>query len=136
MHPTPLTRLRRPGRVRLQHDGGSAPARQPRCLVLFSGPDERQDGLPAASRRRGFHVTAIDTKVGGAQHDVTKSHVRASIEARVRACEFDAVFFGTPCESVSVAHRPQLRSRKQPAGLRDVPKAWRLYLAKHNAFIA
>ena len=104
--------------------------------MLFSGPDERHDGLPAALRRLGFDVVALDTKVGGRQHDVTRADVRAAVEAQIRGGEFDAVFLGTPCESVSVAHRPQLRSRKQPEGLRSAPPGWRLYLAKHNALIA
>ena len=103
-------------------------ARRPRCLIVF-GPDERTDGLPAAPWRAGVDVVCIDTKVG-----VTRAHVCAAIQARLRGGESSAAFTGTPCESM--AHRPQLRSRKRPLGLEEVPPEWRLYLAKHNAFAA
>ena len=117
--------------------GGSEITRRLRCLVIFSGPDEGDVGLPAALRRAGFdEVVAVDTKVGGGRHDVTKASVRAWIEARLRVGDFDAAFLGTPCESMSVAHRPQIRGRTQPSGLRNAPREWWLYLAKHNAYIA
>ena len=51
---------------------------------------------------------------------------------RVRRREFDQVFIATPCASYSVAHRPQLRTRRQPDGLANAPPEWRAYLAKHN----
>ena len=102
-------------------------------LIVFSGDDERDDGLPARCRALGARVTCIDTKVGGNSHDVRRPEVARGLEARVAAGEFDVVFFGTPCESFSIAHRPQLRSRRQLRGLQPPPPGWERYLAKHNA---
>ena len=110
--------------------------RRPRALVLFAGDDEREGGLPQALRRRGFSVTAIDIRIGGRAHDLTRAALRECIESDIRAGEYDAVFFGTPCASVSILHRPQLRGRHHPRGLPGVPPQWQLYLAKHNALIA
>ena len=101
-------------------------------LVLFAGPGGERD-LPARLRARGLAVTAIDTKRGGAGHNVLRPRTGDELLRRVRRGDFDAVFLATPCSSYSVAHRPQLRSRKQPDGLRNAPEEWRAYLAKHNA---
>lgn len=87
-------------------------------------------------RRRGHAVESIDTKVGGAHHDVLRPEVAERIEARVRARYFDGVFLATPCQSFSIAHRPQLRSRAHPLGLPSVPEEWRAYLDKHNRLAA
>ena len=74
----------------------------------------------------------IDTKVGGVGHDVRRPHVGGRILDRVRRGDYDLVFAAPPCESFSVRHRPQLRSRKQPGGLQNAPPEWRAYLQKHN----
>ena len=113
--------------------GGERPAA---VLVLFSGPAERDDGLPAMLRKHGIRVVEIDVKVGGAEHDLTRPDVRAAILKRVQRGEFQAIFMGTPCESFSVAHRPRLRSRHAPWGLDTVPSEWRRYLLKHNQLAA
>ena len=113
-------------------DAGLADEGSWTVLIVFSGDDERDDGLPARCRALGAVVTCIDTKVGGTSHDVRRPEVARALEARVAANEFDVVFFGTPCESFSVAHRPQLRSRRQPRGLQPTPGGWERFLAKHN----
>mmetsp|Transcript_58714 Transcript_58714/g.154320 ORF Transcript_58714/g.154320 Transcript_58714/m.154320 type:complete len:298 (-) Transcript_58714:53-946(-) len=41
-------------------------------LLLFSGPCESESALPALLRRAGCAVTAVDTKLGGAAHDVLR----------------------------------------------------------------
>ena len=46
--------------------------------------------------------------------------------------QYDAVFIATPCSSYSVAHRPQLRSRRHPEGTPTTTASWAAYLAKHN----
>ena len=90
------------------------------ALVVFSGPGHEND-LAARLRARGVRVDVVDTKVGGAAHDVLRQDVGGRLIARTRRGEYDVVFIATPCESFSVAHRPQLRSRKQPDGLRNAP---------------
>ena len=98
---------------------------------MFAGPGGDRD-LPARLRARGIGVTAVDTKLGGAGHDVLRPEVGDTLLRRIRRGDFDAIFVATPCASYSVAHRPQLRSRRQPGGLADAPHNWRAYLAKHN----
>ena len=114
-----------------------APQREPRgvawaeALVVFAGEGGDRD-LPARLRARGIGVTVVDTLQGGARHDVLRSEVGDALLRRVRRREFDTVFIATPCASYSVAHRPQLRSRRQPDGLASAPPEWRAYLNKHN----
>ena len=102
------------------------------ALVLFSGPADRADGLPAQLRALGVSVVEIDVKVGGVDHDLTRPEVAQAILARIRAGEFGVVFSGTPCESFSVAHRPKLRTARWPWGLPQIPEAWARYMRKHN----
>ena len=78
-------------------------------------------------------VVEIDTKVGGADHDLTRVEVVAELERKIREGHFDVVFIATPCESYSVAHEPRLRSSSQPEGITPIPAEWRRYLMKHNA---
>ena len=47
-----------------------------KILVLFSGSGESQSNLPQHLREAGCEVVAIDTKVGGASHDVLRASVR------------------------------------------------------------
>jgi hypothetical protein len=100
-------------------------------VVVFSGEDD-DTSLAARARRRGFDTLAVDTKIGGAGHDVRRPDVREEVE-RWAACSAVAlVFVATPCESFSVAHRPQLRSSRHVRGLPSAPPQWRAYLRKHN----
>ena len=112
--------------------GGDAIRARCNVLVIFSGPYGRPDGLPAELRRLGAVVVEIDTKVGGADHDLTRPVIAERLLARIRAGEFDAVFVATPCESFSIAHRPRLRKSDEPWGISHVPDEWCAYLAKHN----
>ena len=116
--------------------GGTAIRARGSFLIVFSGPAGRDDGLPAALRRRGAVVVEIDTKVGGADHDMTRGEVIEELMRRIRAHEFDGVFIATPCESYSVAHEPRLRTSAQPEGVTPVPPEWRRYLEKHNYLAA
>ena len=81
-------------------------------------------------------MTVVDTKVGGAEHDVRRDGIGRRLIERVRRGDYDVVFAAPPCESFSVAHRPQLRSRRQAAGLHNAPAEWLAYLRKHNQLAA
>ena len=101
------------------------------ALIVFAGPGHESD-LAARLRARGIAVTVVDTKVGGSEHDVRQPRVGQRLIDRVRRGDYDVVFAAPPCESYSVAHRPQLRSRRSAAGLRSAPAEWHAYLRKHN----
>ena len=105
------------------------------ALIVFAGPGHESD-LAARLRARGVAVTVVDTKVGGGEHDVRRQDVGERLVRRVRRGDYDVVFAAPPCESFSVAHRPQLRSRRQPAGLANAPDEWKAYLRKHNELAA
>ena len=128
---------KRDGRPTERDGATGAPRHAPRgaawaeVLVVFAGEGGVRD-LPACLRARGLGVTVVDTKQGGARHDVLRGEVGDALLRRVRRREFDQVFIATPCASYSVAHRPQLRTRRQPDGLANAPPEWRAYLAKHN----
>ena len=118
--------------------GGSGGAERPqhthswaRALVVFAGPGSRTD-LPSQLRRRGWEVTAVDTKLGGWSHDLTRKKVADRLVSWVGGGGFDLVFIATPCASYSVAHRPQLRSRRSPGRVAGVRPEWDAYLAKHE----
>lgn len=102
-------------------------------LLVFAGKAEHDHALVHQLRRAGLVATAIDTKLGGDTHNVLRSGLAERLEWLVRARAYDAVFVATPCESYSVRHAPQLRSRAQVAGIEPVPPEWQRYLAKHNA---
>ncbi len=108
---------------------------QATALIVFAGPGHEHD-LAAQLRARGVAVTAIDAKVGGKQHDVRRPGVGGKLLDNVRRGYYDFVFAAPPCESYSVAHKPQLRSRRQPEGLANAPAEWRAYLKKHNELAA
>lgn len=105
------------------------------ALIVFAGPGHSSD-LAARLRARGVAVTVIDTKVGGGEHDVRQPRVGDRVIERVRRGDYDVVFAAPPCESFSVAHRPQLRARRMPAGHHHVPPEWHAYLRKHNELAA
>lgn len=81
----------------------------------------------------------VDTLVGGEAHDLTRFELREAVCGAVRGGEYELVWMGVPCSSFSVLHvrvgGRQLRSRRQPAGVRPVPREWQAYLEKHNGFV-
>ena len=99
--------------------------------MVFAGPGHEYD-LATRLRARGTRVVVIDTKIGGYRHDLTRPAVAEALIHSVRALEHDFVFIATPCSSYSIAHRPQLRSRRRPMGVPGVPPEWQHYLDKHN----
>lgn len=121
---------------RWETGGGPHGEAPPAVLVLYAGPTERHDSMARILRALGLRVVEIDTKVGGAAHDVTRKEVQEELLARIRAGEFAFVFAAPPCQSYSVAHRPRLRSTEHPEGLPEVPREWQAYLCKHNSITA
>ena len=103
------------------------------ALVIFAGPPGRHDGLPNFLEKLGWRVIMIDIKIGGAAHDVTRPGVAAALLEAIRLGTYDVVFLATPCESFSVAHRPALRTKREPWGVEPMPHRWQLYMRKHNA---
>ena len=101
------------------------------ALIVFAGPGH-DDDLASSLRARGLHVDAVDTKLGGHDHDVTIPAVADALLSATASGRYDFVFIATPCSSYSVAHRPQLRSRRNPMGLPSVPLPWARYIEKHN----
>ena len=68
-------------------------------LVVFAGADDNDQTLPAQLRGAGHRVLAIDTRIGGASHDVLRHDVQQALLYRVRARRFHAVFLAQPCSS-------------------------------------
>ena len=113
-------------------DGGE---RRPRAAVLFSGPCEAEVHLVGELRRAGFDVDAVDTKLGGAAHDLSREEVAGMWLRRIRAGAYSYVHFGTPCSTFSVRHEPVLRWRWDPEG-HEAPAEWQAYVQKHNRLVA
>ena len=113
--------------------GGICPRKARVALVIFAADDERPEGLPAQLRERGFDTIAVDTKIAGDQHNVLSASVRARVAEWLASGVVVCLFMAPPCESFSVAHRPQLRSARQADGILPVPPPWAAYLLKHNA---
>ena len=109
------------------------PRAQLRVLLLFSGPREATSNLPRLLQDAGCDVVAIDTKLGGAAHDVLRPEVGNPILQQVQGAAFDAVFIATPCSSYSVRHDPVLRSDSEPLGVTPLPPGWESYVSKHNS---
>ena len=122
--------------LRRQASGGTGSARNRGCvLILFAGDGEAEHTLPDELRARGFDVLAVDTKLGGGDHNVLRTKVWRWVLATIRAGKYASVYMATPCCSYCVGHRPQLRSRSAPEGV-NVPPEWRAYVNKHNALAA
>ena len=95
--PAPRGQRNQPVDAALSWRGKQTPSLQAltsplRVLVLFAGPCEATSHLPKHLRAAGCVVDAIDTKLGGAAHDVLREGVGSSILTRIKAAEYDAVF--------------------------------------------
>ena len=77
-------------------------------------------------------MTAIDTKLGGGEHNVLQHRLSATLLYRIETGEFDAVFAAPPCSSFSVRHPVRLRTAAQVSGTVPLPAGWQAYVAKHN----
>ena len=100
-------------------------------LIVFSGPGHDLD-LASRLRARGATIHEVDTKLGGHRHDVTRPAVADALISATASGQYHFIFVATPCSSYSVAHKPQLRSRRSPMGIAGVPPEWTRYLEKHN----
>lgn len=110
---------------------GNARRAQSVALIIFD-PDDRAHGLPAQMREAGFDTVSVDTKIDRLEHDVRQGRTQRRIRAWLYAPCLAVLFGAIPCESFSIAHRPQLRSRRQADGIQPTPVGWEAYLAKHN----
>ena len=111
------------------HAGDAAPLR---ILLVFAGAEETWHALPRQLREAGHVVTAIDTRLGGAGHDVLRGGLgQLLLQATVRG-DYDAVFLAPPCSSFSVRHPVRLRSAARPWGVEPLPAGWEGYVRKHN----
>ena len=96
-------------------DGAGTNAPQPsadrrfRFLILFAGDGAVWHALPRLLREAGHSVTAIDTKLGGAAHDVLRGGLAQRLLRAIAEGEYDAVFAAPPCSSFSVRHPKKLR---------------------------
>ena len=112
---------------------GPAPGTgHPQALVLFSGPGEAATHLPSALAAAGFEARAVDTLIGGAQHDLTDDAVAGDYIRRIRAGHYSLVALGTPCSSYSVLREPRLRSKADPTGVDTAPPDWLDSIQMHN----
>ena len=108
-----------------------------RILLVFAGAAETAHALPRQLQEAGHYVTAIDTRLGGAGHDV----VRGGLGQRLlRPCgravvggDYDAAFLAPACSSFSVRHPVRLRSAARPWGVEPLPHGREAYVAKHNS---
>ena len=97
------------------------------ALIVFAGPGHDSD-LAARLRARGVAVTVVDTKVGGAEHDVRQPLVGQRLIERVRRGDYDVVFAAPPCESFSVGRTDRNCARgagplgRRRGALRAAPK--------------
>ena len=104
-------------------------------LVCFSGACAAFHALPLLLSDAGAHVVAYDTRLGGADHDVTDGVVGPALIARIAANEFDAVFLAPPCSTFSIRRRTRLRSVARPWGVKPVPKGFEHTLRTSNRLV-
>ena len=105
---------------------------QLQVLLVFAGAEETEHALPRQLREAGHHVTAIDTRLGGARHDVLSGGLGQLLLRAVARGDYDVVFLAPPCSSFSVRHPVRLRSAARPWGVEPMPRGWEAYVAKHN----
>ena len=100
-------------------------------LHLFSGDAERADGFAAIARVLGFHCIERDTVIDES-HNLVNDAVFAEILQLIASGAIRGAVMGTPCSTFSVlripqndsrpAGPPQLRDRRHPMGVPDVPR--------------
>ena len=115
----------------------SAPERAPspsalRILLVFAGRATDSHALLWRLREQGHQVTPIDTRLGGASHDVLRGDLGRRLQRGVVAGEYDLVFAAPPCSSFSVRHPARLRSWARPWGVSPLPAGWEAYVQLHN----
>ena len=75
------------------------------CILhLFSGPQDRPDGLAAELRKLGWKCIEMDV-VNGAEQDLTNEQVWQGIEQRIDGGEFLGLISGPPCGTFTNARK-------------------------------
>ena len=103
-----------------------------RILLVFAGGATDSHALLWQLRGQGHLVTPIDTRLGGASHDVLRGDLARRLQREVLAGEYDLVFAAPPCSSFSVRHPARLRSWARPWGVSPLPAGWEAYVHLHN----
>ena len=111
---------------------GASGTRVMRILLVFAGGATDSHALLWRLRGMGHEVTPIDTRLGGAQHDVLRGDLGGRLVRGVVGGEYDLVFAAPPCSSFSVRHPVRLRSRARPWGVHPLPRGWEGYVQQHN----
>lgn len=85
-----------------------------------------------AAQRQGWQAPPINTRIGGASHDLTVLAVSKQIENDIRAGHYDQVHFGPPCASFShmMLLNPTICSRSR---LRPMGRTWNRPLSSTEA---
>ena len=113
-------------------EAAAAPVSPLRVLLVFAGGAVDSHALLWRLRAQGHDVTAIDTRLGGARHDVLRGDLGERLVRGVAAGDYDVVFAAPPCSSFSVRHPRRLRSFARPQGVEPLPEEWRTYVSNHN----
>ena len=106
-----------------------------KIAVIFAGDCAAYSCLVRKLRRVGHVVTAIDSKIGGHNHDVGREAVAAHLVRLIEAGHFDAVFLAPPCRSFSIRLPVKLRSKALPRGVDPPIPGWESYLDKSNGLV-
>ena len=70
-----------------------------RCILhLFSGPENRKDGLAAELRARGWQCEEYDI-VNGSHQNIADDHVWQQILRNIKTGKYQALMAGPPCNT-------------------------------------
>ena len=96
---------------------------RPKFLHLFSGPDNRADGITAYLKKVGWDGVDVDICNADAA-DLSSDDLWVSLFERIRAGEFDFVWMGTPCTTFSKARfrKPGPRPLRSMSHLYGLPR--------------
>jgi len=80
-----------------------------RGLEVFAG----EAVLTRNLRMVGFEVDVVELLVGGAEHDMSRMEVVASLHAKARLGTWNYGHFAPPCNTYSIARFPKLRTHQK-----------------------
>jgi hypothetical protein len=103
-------------------------------LIVYAGSRAVSTRLAAKLALDDPQCTVRELDIlNGLSEDVRSVVLQAQVLAQIAAHAYTAVFIAIPCSSYAIVRGVQLRSTQEPEGILPVPRAWRLYLEKHNA---